>query len=88
MGRIVAEARPSGVEHEARRDDRGGAFSGSGSIRVSLNTAYPSPTGWTPYMNNANSGAADFFRTYVICAGTYVFFSSPRDSASAGSSVR
>jgi len=55
---------------------------------VSLNTAYPSPTGWTSYMNNANSGAANFFRTYVICAGTYVFFSSPRDRASAGSSVR
>jgi hypothetical protein len=48
----------------------GGAFSGSGSTHVSINTSYPSGNGWTAYMNNNNSGATNFFRTYVVCAGT------------------
>lgn len=46
----------------------GGSFSNSGSTLVSVNTSYPSGSGWTSYMNNA-SGSSETFTPYVVCGG-------------------
>lgn len=46
----------------------GGAFSGSGSTVVSINTTYPVAGGWRSYLNN-NSSASETFTTYVVCSG-------------------
>jgi hypothetical protein len=47
----------------------GGAFTGSGSTAVAINTSYPVNGGWKTYMNNGSDQGA-FFRTYVVCAGS------------------